>query len=831
MQRTLVSALALVTSTAAPTIAHAQVEEAATVDQGGGEQGGVAEIVVTAQKRAENVQDVPIAITALTANSLSEKGINNVADIAASAPNTTLKSTAPFSGSSSILVAFIRGIGQNDFNFNLDPGVGVYLDGVYIARNIGTNSDLLDLDRIEVLKGPQGTLFGRNTIGGAINIVTRDPSNDFTYKGEITTGRYNRIDVRGSVDAPLVDDKLLTSFSFATKHRDGWQRHVPYPGAGGFVTDDYRDYPSLAQTRYGGARSGNENQDIFRAKVLVKPTDNLKIVLSGDYMRTNEQATPSTLLGVVPDNPTTIIGLYNACISLPQAVIDSLQLTAACGPRGNLESPTGVLSGLSGVNMDANPTNNRSPYSNAFVTGDPDVTYGAGPNFSKITNYGLSSTIGLDIADDVSLKSITAYRHLKAAYGADNGGAPFNVLSTTFADNQKQFSEELQLVGKALDQRWDFVFGAYYFHEYGSHDDAVNFVGGLVQVNSPNNTYDTKAYALYTHNNFFVTDRFKITLGGRFTWENKSFTSGQRDENIIGLKVGLPGALYPDQSNPPTSYARLYPLGTFKQSFNNFSWRAGLDYKLTNDTMVYASFANGFKSGGWSTRLTLPVGNVAPTFGPEKAETYEAGIKTTLFDRRLRLNAATFQTDYKDIQLVVQIGTSPTFVNGGTGRIRGFEVEMQAVPVDGLSIDGSLGYLLARYLYVSPAAQGITTTSRFPNAPELTAHLGASYELKVGEGAIVPRADWSYVSRIHTNAENTPLLVQSGYSTVDGSLTYRLPGDRFELQAGVKNIFDKRVLVSGFTNDTIAGGSGQGAIIVGNYNRPREWFLTFRIKG
>ena len=191
---------------------------------------GLQDIVVTAQKRSESAQQVPIAISAVTADALQSKGLTDIASISGQAPNVTLKSSGTFGGSSSTLITYIRGIGQNDFSFNVEPGVGVYVDNVYLARNIGANVDLLDLQRVEVLKGPQGTLFGRNTIGGALNIVTSDPGDEWKAKGEITTGRYSRIDVRGALDAPLIPGVLHMGLAFSTKHRDGWQKRIPYTG-------------------------------------------------------------------------------------------------------------------------------------------------------------------------------------------------------------------------------------------------------------------------------------------------------------------------------------------------------------------------------------------------------------------------------------------------------------------------------------------------------------------------------------------------------------------------------------------------------------------------
>ena len=190
--------------------------------------GGIAEIVVTAQKRAENVQDVPIAISAFTAESLQERAVGSVSQLSAIAPNVNLDAGTPFSGSTAVLAAYIRGIGSDDFAFNIDPGVGIYLDGVYLARTVGANQDLLDVERVEILKGPQGTLFGRNTIGGAISIVTADPGDEFKAKGDVTLGSYKLFQVRGSVTVPITDG-LSSAFTFGIKSRDGFLKRLPYP--------------------------------------------------------------------------------------------------------------------------------------------------------------------------------------------------------------------------------------------------------------------------------------------------------------------------------------------------------------------------------------------------------------------------------------------------------------------------------------------------------------------------------------------------------------------------------------------------------------------------
>ncbi len=198
--------------------ASAQVSEPQQAEK---DSGGIDEIVVTAQKRAENVQSVPISITAFAAKAMEERAVGNVSALSAIAPNVSLDSTVPFSGSTAVLAAAIRGIGSNDFAFNIDPGVGIYIDGVYLARSVGANQDLLDIERIEILKGPQGTLFGRNTIGGAVSVVTQAPAKEFSGKGDFTIGRFNLMQARGSVHVPLTDS-LFSSFSFVVKSRDGY---------------------------------------------------------------------------------------------------------------------------------------------------------------------------------------------------------------------------------------------------------------------------------------------------------------------------------------------------------------------------------------------------------------------------------------------------------------------------------------------------------------------------------------------------------------------------------------------------------------------------------
>lgn len=842
------SALTVALGLLAPQMAHAQSDEVPAgqaVEQT--QQGGLAEIVVTAQRRSESAQDVPIAITAVTADALQAKGLTDISQIGGQAPNVTLKNTAAFGGSSSILVSYIRGIGQNDFAFNLEPGVGIYVDGVYLARNIGANVDLLDIERVEVLKGPQGTLFGRNTIGGALNIVTRDPRDQFYATGEITTGSYDRVDVRGAIDIPIVPGLITSSIAFSTKHRDGWQKRIPYDGptdmnpiyllatGGAFGgpettnTDDNFAFPIVDGPEH--STSGGENKTSVRAKFLIEPSADFRVRVIGDYLHVNQSAAPFSIVNV---NQELYVALYNTCITGDPAVYAGVGALTGLGGgvanlcnsmRGNAASPAGSQPSL------FDEAGQHLPYDNRYVIRDsdgdvnPDRSYATGANFDKVKNWGLNLQFEYDLSDALQVKSITAYRKLDSTFGADIGGAPFQTLAPSFETNEKQFSQEIQLSGEAMEGNWNFLLGAYYFHEMGTQIDLVPFMG-LIQINSPDNDFDTKSYAVFMHNNIdIIPDVLGITLGARYTWENKKFTGAQRDENNFGGKVlGLPPFVYPD----PTDIYRVYPLGENHQKFNNFSYRIGAEYHLDRNVMLYASYATAFKGGGWTTRLTVPNFDTttfeplpAPTFGPEKAKTSEIGIKSSLFNRRVRLNVAAFNTNYDDIQLTFQNGSSPVTANGGDGKIQGIEAELNAALTDAWTLDASGGYLDAHYTNVAPGVP-LTGDEAFVNTPEWTLQAGTAYKIETGAGTFTPRIDWNYASKVYNDEANTELLAADGRSIFNGSLTWAENSGRFEVQAGVSNIFDKRYIQSGYTNAL--------AIYSATYSRPREWFLTLRYR-
>ncbi len=829
---------------------------------------GIQEIVVTAQKRSENVQSVPIAISAFTAASLKERAVGSLAQLSSLAPNVNLDAGTPFSGSPSVLSAFIRGIGSDDFAFNIDPGVGIYVDGVFLARSVGANQDLLDVDRVEILKGPQGTLFGRNTIGGAISIVTRTPGKTFRFVGDVTTGRYNLLQVRGSADIPLTPD-LSASITFGVKTRDGYVKRIPYPSPLANNGPSYLAFPSSGYS--SSSSEGGDNNRNLRGKLYWNNGGAMRVTLEGDYTREDSTGLPNTLLATyekLPGNfagttnlpgtafdPTgqtgfNFAGLYNFCIGANAAQIAARNAAALCGVRGTQYNNSLHLPALAGINVDGNPANDVLPFDNRFITGNIDTSYATGNSFSNLNNWGLGATVDVDVAPTVAIKSITAYRSLHWRSGVDADGSPLDILQLSFQENQWQFSQELQLTGSALDKKVNFALGAYYFKEKGGIHDYVTIDEGLLQVDGPN-ALETENYATFGQLDVRPNEWIGVTLGGRYTHENKSFTGGQMELNGFNYKLFncadasgnvtpngpfplapitcAQGLSFPDPSNP----VQVYPPGLNTKKFNNFSPKIGIQLHPAERIMVYGSWSKGYKTGGWTTRLTNPQLNV-PDFNEEKATTYEVGVKSTLLDRKLQLNAAAFTTDYNGIQLNFEDGNSPTIENAGTARIKGFEIEAVAAPVSGLTINANVGYIDARYTSVLPGVLLLSSPNSYqagtyvgaplPKTPNWKINVSPRYEFTLPGGAsLVLIADWTHTTSIWNNALRTYALRRPTSDMVNASVMFRPAEGNWSLALGGTNLTNTRYVTTG--NENVAAG-----VIFGTYNRPVEWYARLGVK-
>jgi len=887
------------------------------------------EIVVTAQKRSENVQKVPIAITAFTAETLQSKGLNNLHALSNLTPNVNLDGGAPFSGDSSVLSASIRGIGQDDFAFNLDPGVGVYLDGVYLARTIGANQNLLDVDRIEILKGPQGTLFGRNTIGGAINIVTHTPGAESKISGSMTLGSYNRHDVLLTADMPI-SDTLLTTVSVSSQTREGYQKVIPYPadsviGSTPYMVSGQADYPKAPGTESSSA-NGGQNVQALRFKMLWHASDVVDVTLAGDYTHENQSGLANVIQSVTTANSSTYLGpspalfgpnifgnLYNMCITTPATALAGGGFNTTnglCGPLavGTWNSTTGKFTGsgygpgsaaLGGVGAVGVPNSVLAGLVAAFPTvapyvhqgangigsviypgqtpriywdfantqtGNIDTTYANGPSFAKYDAVGTSITLDWQVSNDLKFKSITGWRQINWNIGTDLDGTPESMQEVTDSQHQHQISQEFQLNGKAVNERLNYALGLYYFTEGGYVHDFVPFDTGYLYILDVANDVKTDSYAAYAHLDFNVTDQWTLTAGGRYSIERKKFLGGQAD--LDGFNYKISGCLdpnaqahnyFPPVPSPgptcqqllgfpvPGQPLRYFPNVWDSQDWNVFTPTVGTQYQFTPDVMGYLSWSKGFKSGGWTTRLSNPITDAAQArFNPEYDQTYEIGMKSQWFDHHVQANVAAFYSKYKGIQLNVQEGPSPVYQNAGDATIKGLEVELASVFDNGFGLNFTAGYMDAYYTFLNPCllyftdaagncvasagAQyvpgfgGFSYNSELPKTPKTKFSVSPTYDFKLGNNSTVRlEADYTYVAHMFNDGPNTVLMERDSTNTLNAAIHYIPPSQHFEFIVGGTNLTDDRYLTVGSTN--YAAGE-----VVGSYNAPRMWYVTIRAK-
>jgi iron complex outermembrane receptor protein len=788
-------------------------------DSGSAQQGGLEEIVVTARKQAEDLQSTPVTVSAFTETALANRGIVSNADIGNFTPNVVFDTSSSFAGADTFQ-AFVRGVGQSDFALNTDPGVGLYVDGVYIARAPGAVLDLLDVERVEVLKGPQGTLFGRNSIGGAVNVITRTPDDVFSFKGEATFGQRNRMEARGVINIPLAAD-LAASLAFDVGKRDGYQDRIAFGGTsglGGTSTATPTSTPLdqlLVSDKNAGGKPGAKSGGTVRAKLYWTPADRLKVTLIGDYTSRRDAANPTTLVEVDPDSG--LGGLYNACIA---------------------GAPIPLCATSPFLQAGANATGTRPDlqYTGQFITDDIDKTYATGANFSNIDTGGVSATLDYEVSDAFSIKSISAFRKLTSRFGVDIDGSPLVFDQTSFVMRTKQYSEELQLNGK-FGSLFDVTAGVYYFYEDGFQADNVPIAGGLIQA-AGGFDHDTRSYALFGEGNLHITPRLTALFGIRFNKDQKTLFLNQQNLNTDFSTFGLNIADLPRPSDP-----RYLDTGERRRkNFSNTSIRAGLNYQVNDDLYVYATYSQGFKSGGFTTRLTTFFSpaliaaadpndpNVLRSleFGEETSDNIEMGFKSDFLNNHVRFNVAAFFNKYKNIQIVVQRGVSPSNENVASARINGVEAELEALPTDWLSLNATVGYLDAHYTSFDPATapllvnrfgQMITTATRLQNTPEWTA--SAAVNVKMSD-ALSFNLNGSYSSRVENDVFNTPELSQAPYVLMGASAFYQNP-EGWSLRVGVDNLTNKRYKVSGFE-------AGALPFTTASYNRPREWYVTAGVK-
>lgn len=741
------------------------------------------EVVVTARKREESLQDTPISITAFSSRDLEARGINDIGEIGRYTPNMVFDFTSAINPTSSAASIYIRGVGQPDWSLPTDPGVGMYLDGVYIARSTGAVLDLLEVQSIEVLKGPQGTLFGKNTIGGAISIVSRKPDDEFEAKLSVGVGRFSRTNLRGFVNIP-VSDTFAMNAAISSKKADGFVKN----------RNDHPDSPDI----------GDENSLSGRVAFRWTPSDSVTVDVSVDATKERENNTSNVHLA---NYETAFLPLvYNGVLGIPVTRF-GFTPDAACADFSDpsrLTNPTCYNSQWT-VSRD-------DPYHtwSQFNSNVPEMNSVASDRVrpaAEMDLLGTSARLSWAITDALELVSITAYRDQEGFWSRDEDGSPIEILSTVNDFEQEQFSQELQLLGQSFDDRLNWILGAFYLEEEGCHLDLVYLYGESI---TSGGCIDNETTALFAQGTFDFNEKFSLTLGARFTDDQKSYSPDSvvlRSE-LVGLPLGTP----------------LLPFGRKENNVEETNIKVNFTYRWNEDLMTYASFGDGFKGATFTQRI-FPNFDFVPTADPEFVKTYEAGFKSQLADGRVRANGAVFFTDYEDIQVtVLEDGNAGnTTANAAEGEIFGFELEVTAIPTANMLLEATIGYLDAKYTDVDgvAAVNGVTTDSALVNTPEWSLSAATSYAFDLPKGwTLTPRVDYTFTSKVYNDAQNFEIIAQGAVGLWDTSLRLEHETNGWMAALQVRNLSDEVVVDSGFADPGFTGNSEATLL------PPRAWMLT-----
>ena len=701
------------------------------------------EVIVTAQRREQTIQEVPMSLSAFTGSQLAELQADNLNSIQGAVPNLNLVKGR---GSNSSVNIFIRGVGQPDALQTFDPAVGLYLDDVYMSRIQGGMFKLYDIERIEVLRGPQGTLYGKNTPGGAIRLITRTPGQEFQAQAGVLFGNYDRFQAKAYMSGPLSDSFAL-GFSVLYDTRDG------------FVTD-----PS------DGRKYNDEDTIVTRLKGNWDVNDDVNVVFSADYTKEDVAMT----LGRA-EAPLFSYN-YNATFTGFTPVL--LQL----GPTGtwNFETVTdmGDLGG------------------------------------QKTENYGGNITVGWDINDGTTFKSITAYRELKTAAYIDADASEWSLGNLFVSLDQSQFSQEFQLLGdNGGNINW--VTGLYYLHEkvpsnqIAWADNYLQYVGfPITYTRTVADDLKTNSYAAFGQVDWQFAEQWSLGVGLRYTYEKKDyFRTTSTYSNILG------------NADPAFEFAD-------SDHWSDWTPTVTLDYAMNDNVRLYGRLANGFKSGGFNGRA-----NSAPdtsSFDPESVWSGELGAKTVMADGKFQANYAVFASKYNDFQARVSVGSGLDFslpvLNAASLDIYGAEVELVWAPVEAFQFNSQVGYLHSRYGDGGfTGADGMEDEPAF--SPKWTARFAGIYNFFLSGGSTISMsASASYRDSMWLGVENLLPLSESAYWVLDGYVSWSSEGGRWNVLAGIKNAGDKVYKVEGQEFRTV------GNIQTAYYGDPKTYTLSLEYR-
>jgi len=764
--------------------------------------GGLEEVVVTARYREENLQQTPIAITAITAQDIEVKGFTSASDIALSVPNASFRPAQQAYGNT--MTAYIRGVGQNDFNFAFEPGVGIYVDDVYYPTTMSSQFDLMDLERVEVLRGPQGTRFGRGSIGGAVRYVSKQPKGDGTGFVTATVGDYHRVDMRAGYDFSLIQDRLFARVTGVSKQEDGYVDRIDFacafPGLAGSLRPTTQN---RAQNCKIGTLGGT---DVVGARGQLRyiANDNINVDLSFDYQKDSSEARADSLVAI----PT--IG--------------------AAGPVANWNN---LMIATYGVGYDQ-----RFLPPNKFVNyGTFDDPYSglSFPPKTSLDQKGAAATVNWKFTDDLNLVVIGAWRNWNGAFSTDQDGSPLGFSVVNGLQTFTYRTLEARLNGTALDSKLEWTVGGFYYGGNARSAQSVElpaFMGprfGLYQ-NDPSGVTNGLPNSLlvngldvghfentsgFVHGVYKLTDALRLSVGGRYSDDKKH---DDFDNTVFATPV--------DSDATRTD------------------WLAGLDYQLTSTVLLYTSASTGYRPPAYNPR-PFQRSQFVPVDG-ENMTAYEVGMKGDFLDRRLRLNIAGFYSDYKkrivpaggqqclqDANGVSIPGTVPdpdggppclallprtNYVNS-PGKIKGGELEAVFQPIESLRFEASAGY--TNFSADDPLRGGITANGAPVYVPEWNGAAAVQYTINLANGStLTPRWD-AYLQTQICSSVTTTTSCTAGYTLHNVRVEFANSDRAWTLAGGIQNVTNKEYYLnifdlSPFGEPTIEGQPG----------KPRTWFFS-----
>ncbi|MDP1736200.1 MAG: TonB-dependent receptor [Caulobacter sp.] len=696
----------------------------------------VGEIIVTAQKRAENLQDVPGAVTAVSGAVLEERGIDDIQDFVSLVPNTV------FSNNRTQYRITLRGLSMTDLTTQGgEARVAYHVNGVYLGMTGDIAGTFYDVERVEVNRGPQGTLFGRNSVAGTVNVVTRAPTDEFSGYLDAEIGNYSTANLDGAISGPL-GEGISGRLAFQSRNREGYDLNVPT-----------------------GVGINDQNTQAVRGTLRFEPTTNFTATFYGSYFQERDRAS-AMFVGV--------------------GVAGATPLTELLTPAGQIR--------------DGDPRHN---FSGQLPLNDKEA-------------YGVGLDATIDLGGGFSLTSVTSFYDSEINGHVDTGDS-IPLIKTNQTETAQQLSQEFRL--DADFQRWRFTVGAgYYNQDYemstinGFWGDAGVFLGipgslpgVFTQGFTLGGNLETQSIAVFGQATFDITDNTSITVGARYTEEDKGLSGEFFDFNVSTPYVPNP--------------VHVGGFNSDSVSYDDFSPRVTIEHKIGPDLLIYAIYAQGFKAGGFN------VGGLSAPYLPEHLTNYEAGFKFDSADGRLRLNGAGFFYNYTDMQVVQAGFASNSNVNAGEAELYGVELELAWVPVDGLEFDLGAATLHSEFTQFDtfdPTGQlpGLLSLAgnRLPGTPEYTLSYGVQYTWDAAGGAVTARADGRTISDVFYDQFNRAPMNADESTILNASLRWENSDGRVSVTGFIRNITDELYVNGAFMN-----GGAVGWVIDGSYDPPRTY--------